>query len=64
MDTIFINGNILTLEDAAPRAEALAVQFGQIYQVGRTAEIEKLAVPGTRTVDLGGRTLMPGFIDS
>ena len=64
METIFKNGNILTMEETTPRAEALAVQFGRIYRVGKTAEIEKLAEPSTEVIDLKGRTLLPGLIDT
>jgi predicted amidohydrolase YtcJ len=64
METIFKNGNILTFEKDKPRAEAIAVQFGRIRRVGRTAEVEKLAAAATSVVDLKGQTLMPGFIDT
>ncbi len=64
METIFKNGNILTMEEASPRAEALAVQFGRIYRVGRRAEVEKLAEPATKVIDLKGQTLLPGLIDT
>jgi predicted amidohydrolase YtcJ len=64
METIFKNGNILTMEEMAPRAEALAVQFGRIYRVGKSNEIEKLAKPGTNVIDLKGQTVLPGFIDT
>ena len=52
MDKIFKNGNVLTMEEKTPRAEALAVQFGRIYRVGKTAQIEKLATPETEIIDL------------
>ena len=64
METIFKNGNILTMEEAIPRAEALASQSGRIYRVGKTSEIEKLAKSETRIIDLKGQTLLPGFIDA
>ena len=64
METIFQNGNILTMDETAPRAEALAIQFGRIYRVGKTAELEALADPGTKIIDLQGQTLLPGFIDT
>jgi len=64
METIFKNGNILTMEPSAPRAEALAMQFGRIYRVGRTAEVESLAGPKTKVIDLEGQTILPGFIDT
>ncbi|MBM4331700.1 MAG: amidohydrolase [Deltaproteobacteria bacterium] len=64
MEIIFKNGNILTMEKTAPKAEAIAVQFGRIYQVGQGAEIEKLATSGTKIIDLKGQTVLPGFIDT
>ena len=64
MEIILKNGNVLTMDPAAPRAEALAVQFGRIFRVGKTAEVEPLALPGTKVIDLGGQTLLPGFIDT
>jgi len=64
METIFKNGNILTMEETTSRAEALAVQFGRIYRVGKTAEVEELARPTTKIIDLKGQTLLPGFIDT
>ncbi len=63
MDTIFKGGNVLTMEEKTPRAEALAVQFGRICKVGEAAELEKLATPETEVIDLKGQTLLPGFID-
>jgi predicted amidohydrolase YtcJ len=35
LETIFRNGNILTMEPSSPKAEALAVQFGKIFKVGK-----------------------------
>ncbi|MCJ7492817.1 MAG: amidohydrolase [Deltaproteobacteria bacterium] len=64
METIFKNANILTMEKSAPQAEAIAVQFGRIAKLGQAAEIEKLATPGTRVIDLQGQTVLPGFIDT
>jgi len=63
METIFKNGNILTMEDSTHTPEALAVQCGRIYKLGKTAEVEKLVSSRTRIIDLQGQTLMPGFID-
>lgn len=64
MDTIFINGNILTMDEDAPRVEALSVTFGRIHRTGGTSEIQKMVGPSTRVIDLKGRTMLPGFIDS
>ncbi len=61
-DTILINGKIV-VTDAAP-AQALAVRDGKIAALGSSAEIRALAGPATRVVDLGGRTVIPGLIDS
>lgn len=64
-DVIYTGGNILTVNDAQPEAEALAVKDGKILAVGTRAEIEK-SVKGSRTqmVDLAGKTLIPGFVDA
>jgi predicted amidohydrolase YtcJ len=52
------------MNDAQPSAEALAIKGGTILAVGAKAEIEKAYMGATtRTVDLAGRTLVPGFID-
>ena len=61
-DTIFLNGKIVTYD--ADVAEALAVRDGRIAAIGRSIEIRPLASPATRVVDLGGRTVIPGLIDS
>ena len=63
-DTVLLNGKIVTLDAAAPRAEALAVRDGKIVAVGSSADIRAFAGAGARTVDLEGRTVVPGLIDS
>jgi predicted amidohydrolase YtcJ len=63
-DAIYIGGPIITMNDAAPRAEAVAVKDGKIIAVGTQAEVEKLKSPGTATIDLAGKALLPGFIDA
>ena len=62
-DTIFTNGNIYTVDEKNPTAEAIAVLGERILAVGSNAEIEKLKGPNTKTVDLGGQFVMPGFIE-
>lgn len=62
-DTIFINGNIYTVDEKNPQAEAIAVMGERILAVGSNAEIEKLKGPNTKTIDLGGHFVMPGFIE-
>jgi predicted amidohydrolase YtcJ len=63
-DVVYRGGVILTITDGAPRVEALAVRDGKIVAVGALAQVEKLVGPKTQTVDLQGRTLIPGFVDS
>jgi predicted amidohydrolase YtcJ len=62
-DTILINGKIVTLAGGATQ-EALAVRDGKVIAVGRSAEIRNLAGPNTKVIELAGRTVIPGLIDS
>jgi predicted amidohydrolase YtcJ len=62
-DRIWFGGPILTMNDKAMRAEALAEAGGKIVAVGSRAEVMKLKGPKTEMIDLKGRTLLPGFID-
>lgn len=62
MDRIFFNGHIRTLNDENTVAEAVGVKDGKIAFVGTNAEAEKLDC-GER-IDLQGRLLLPGFVDS
>ena len=64
VDTILINGKILTVDDNFTTREAIAIQGSTIAAVGRTADIRKLAGPRTRAIDLRGATVIPGLIDS
>jgi len=61
-DTILTGGKIVTFDSAS--AEALAVRDGRISAIGRTDDIRALAGPHTRHIDLAGRTVIPGLIDS
>lgn len=61
---VYFNGSILTMEGDAPEyAEAVAVKDGKIAYVG-SRDKAMAAVEGARQVDLQGRTMVPGFIDS
>lgn len=62
-EIVYVGGDIVTLDDARPTAEALAVSGGTIVAVGSRAEVMRLAGAETRIVDLEGRTLLPGFVD-
>jgi predicted amidohydrolase YtcJ len=63
-DTIYSGGPILTINDAQPTAEAVAVKDGRILAVGGRTAINSYR--GTATVDfnLAGRAMLPGFVDS
>src|SRR3989442_15646404 len=60
---LFTNGRIYTLEPSSPFVEALAVRDGRIAAIGRSADLRD-SCSGFRRVDLGGRTVVPGFVDS
>ncbi|MCX7229314.1 MAG: amidohydrolase [Burkholderiales bacterium] len=63
-DAIWTGGPIVTVNDAQPSAEAVAVRGGKIVGVGARADIERrFRGPKTERIDLKGRTLLPGFID-
>src|SRR5436190_16589622 len=63
-DTILVNGKILTVDNAFSTREALAIYDGRILALGTTAEMRKIASSKTRVIDLQGRTVIPGLIDS
>jgi len=63
-DLIVLNANVLTMDAKLPAAEAFAVRAGKFASVGSNAEIKLLAGPETRVLDLGGKTVAPGFIDA
>jgi len=62
-DTIYFGGPIVTMDERNPSAEAVAVQDGIIVAVGNKISVMQLASNNTTTVDLKGKTLLPGFID-
>jgi predicted amidohydrolase YtcJ len=63
-DILFTNAAVYTADPANPRAEAVAVRGNRIVFVGRAAEAAELRGPHTQVIDAGGRTLLPGLIDS
>jgi hypothetical protein len=63
-DRIWSGGPILTMDDKAMRAEAVAEAGGKIVAVGSKADVMKLKGPKTEVIDLKGRTLLPGFVDA
>jgi hypothetical protein len=63
-DTIYMNGDIFTIDDTQPTVEAVAVKDGRIIALGtRDTVVQQHHGPRTRAVELDGKTLLPGFID-
>ncbi len=62
-DLVLRNGRIITLEQSAPEAQALAARGGKIVAVGSNKSVEALTGPSTRVIDLQGRLAIPGFIE-
>lgn len=62
--TILLNGNIITLDEARPRVEALALSYGRVVARGGDDEIRRLATGRTAVVDLDGKTALPGLTDA
>lgn len=61
--TLFTNGKIHLLDDAFTVVQALAARDGKVLAVGTDREILKLKSDGTEVIDLGGKTVIPGFND-
>src|SRR5690606_30362909 len=62
-DKIFINGNIITVDDKNAIMEAVAIKDGKILAVGKTTEVNKHKGQNTLVIDLKGKAMIPGFID-
>lgn len=63
-DVLLVNGHILTEDPAHAVVEALAIREGKVLAVGTNATVRALAGPGTRVIDLHGRSATPGLIDT
>jgi predicted amidohydrolase YtcJ len=63
-DLIFVGGRVITVDSADHIAQAIAVTGNRITAVGTTADINRLAGPATRRIDLQGRTITPGLLDA
>ncbi len=63
-ELILTNARMLTMAPGAARAEAVAIAAGRLAAVGDRGTVEAMAGPGTRVIDCGGRTLLPGFVES
>ncbi|MDP3470280.1 MAG: amidohydrolase, partial [Algoriphagus sp.] len=63
-DKVFVNGIIYTVDEANPKAQAVAVKDGLILAVGSTEEIQAYVGESTEVIDLQGKTMTPGLIES
>ena len=63
-DLILINGKIITVDNKFSIAEAVAITGDRIVSVGTSKKIKKLSGDNTRVIDLGGKTVIPGLIES
>jgi predicted amidohydrolase YtcJ len=62
-ERIYLNGHIITMSDTLPEAGAFAVSGGRIVATGTSEEIRR-TYPGVAQEDLGGKTVMPGIVES
>ena len=63
-DLILYNATIYTMDPANPQAQAVAIAGGRFLAVGSNDEVNNLAAAGVRKIDIGGHTIVPGFIDA
>jgi len=63
-DLVLLDGAVLTMDSAQPRAEAVAIRGGAVIFVGSTEDARKRVGPSTRVVALEGKLVLPGFVDA
>src|SRR5580704_13187424 len=63
-DTILVNGKVVTLDGASSVTQAIAIRDGKILAAGSNEDIRRRAESRTHIVDLGGRSVIPGLMDS
>src|SRR5436853_6968169 len=63
-DIVFKNGNIYTVDEKQPHAEAVAIKQGKIIFVGSNADAAKYEGGVAKVIDLGGKTVLPGLTDA
>jgi predicted amidohydrolase YtcJ len=64
VDTVFKNGKIITVDKKDTIEEAVGIKGNKIVFVGSNADIDKITDEKTKVIDLNGKTLCPGFIDT
>src|SRR5437870_8141978 len=63
-DVVFVNGNVYTVNEKQPRAEAIAVKGDRVVFIGSNANAKRFQGGGTRVIDLHGETVVPGMTDA
>ena len=63
-DLILSNGKIVTVDDRFTIAQAVAIKGNRIVAIGANQEMDRLAAPNARRINLRGRTVIPGLIDN
>jgi predicted amidohydrolase YtcJ len=63
-DTVLVNGKVITLDGRSSVAQGIAIHDGRILETGTNEDVRKRADAHTKVVDLGGRTVIPGLMDS
>ncbi len=63
-DIALIDGNIITINPSKPHAQAIAIRKNRIIKIGTNREIKPLIKENTKVIDLKGKTVLPGFIDT
>ena len=64
IQTLLVNGNIITLDERRPRVSALAISYGRVVALGEDAEMRRLAGAGAAIINLDGKTVLPGLCDA
>ncbi len=63
-DTVYLNGNIYTVDDKSPKVSAMAIKGDRFVFAGSDADAKKHIGSKTMVIDLKGRTVLPGLIDA
>jgi predicted amidohydrolase YtcJ len=63
-ETVLYNGNIWTVDQSQPKAQAVAISGGRFLAVGSNEQVVPLATARTRKIDLGLKSVLPGFNDA
>jgi predicted amidohydrolase YtcJ len=62
-DLVLTNGKVITVDEALPKAEGVAVRGDRIVAIGSSDDVRRFAGPATQLIDLAGRLVIPGFVE-